>query len=53
VERYDVATDAWTAVADMLEDRIGFGSVTIGSAAPAEEQDLLDLLIAKAARERM
>jgi hypothetical protein len=53
VERYDVATDTWTAVADMLEGRAAFCAVTIGSGDTAEEQDLFDSLIAKAARERM
>jgi N-acetylneuraminic acid mutarotase len=53
VERYDVATDTWTAVANMLEGRRNFGAVTIGSADPAEEQDLFDSLIAKAAEEAM
>jgi hypothetical protein len=52
VERYDVATDTWAAVAGMLEGRDGFCAVTTGSADPAEEQDLFDSLIAKAARER-
>jgi hypothetical protein len=36
----------------MLEGR-KYGAVTIGSAYPAEEQDLFDSLIAKAVRERM
>jgi hypothetical protein len=40
VERYDVATDTWEEVADMLVERTSFGVVTIGSAGPAEEQDL-------------
>jgi hypothetical protein len=53
VERYDVATDKWTAVAGMLEGRADFCAVTIGSGDTAEEQDLFDSLIAKAARERM
>jgi hypothetical protein len=53
VERYDVATDTWTAVADMLEGRYYSCAVTIGSADPVEEQDLFDSLIAKAARECM
>jgi hypothetical protein len=35
----------------MLEGRMMFGAVTIGSADPAEEQDLFDSLIAKALRE--
>jgi hypothetical protein len=48
VERYNVATDTWTEVADMLEGRYEFGAVTIGSAGPAEEQDLFDSLIDKA-----
>jgi hypothetical protein len=48
VERYDVITDTWTAVADMLEGRNGFGAVTIGSAGPAEAQDLFDSLIDQA-----
>jgi hypothetical protein len=52
VERYDVATDTWTAVADMLERRCTFGAVTIGSAGPAEEQDLFDSLIDKASKTR-
>jgi hypothetical protein len=48
VERYDVATDTWTAVADTLEERYVFGAVTIGSAGLAEEQDLFDSLIGRA-----
>jgi outer membrane protein assembly factor BamB len=48
VERYDVASDTWTAVADMLEGRRYFSAITIGSAGPAEVQDLFDSLIAKA-----
>jgi hypothetical protein len=38
------------AVANMLDGRVDFGSVTIGSANPAEDQDLFDSLIAKAVR---
>jgi hypothetical protein len=53
VERYDVASDTWTTVADMLEDRAAFCAVTIGSGDTAEEQDLFDSLIDKAARERV
>jgi hypothetical protein len=53
VERYDVATDTWTAVANMLEGRVHFCAVTIGSADSAEEQGLFDSLIAKAARENV
>jgi hypothetical protein len=50
VERYDVTTDAWAAVADMLSERFSFGAVTIGSAGPAEAQDLFDSLIDQASR---
>jgi N-acetylneuraminic acid mutarotase len=53
VERYDVTTDTWTAVADMLNQRFSFGAVTIGSAGPAEEQDLFDCLIDQAARRQV
>jgi hypothetical protein len=53
VERYDVATDTWTAVVEKLEGRVTFGAVTIGSADSVEDEDLFDSLIAKAARERM
>jgi hypothetical protein len=49
VKRYDVATDTWTAVANVLEGRLYSCAVTIGSADPAEEQDLFNSLIAKAA----
>jgi N-acetylneuraminic acid mutarotase len=50
-ERYDVASDTWTAVADVLDPvRIFAGAVTITSVGPAEEQDLLDSLIVKASR---
>jgi hypothetical protein len=52
VERYDTAGNTWTAVADMLDGRLLFGAVTIGSAGPAEEQDLFDSLIAKASSGR-
>jgi hypothetical protein len=48
VERYDAATDTWTAVSNMLEGRHSFGAVTIGPTGPAKEQDLFDSLIAKA-----
>jgi N-acetylneuraminic acid mutarotase len=50
VDRYDVATDTWTALANMLVGRDMCGAVTIGSAGPAEEQDLFDSLIDKASR---
>jgi N-acetylneuraminic acid mutarotase len=51
MERYDAATNIWTAVADMLERRY-FAAVTIGTAGPAEEQDLFDALIAQASSRR-
>jgi N-acetylneuraminic acid mutarotase len=47
VERYDVASNSWTAVADMLQVRYACGAVTIASEGPAEEQDLFDSLIEK------
>jgi hypothetical protein len=53
VERYDVATGTWTAVANFLEDRSHFCAVTIGSADLAAEQDLFDSLIAKAVRKHI
>ena len=43
VQRYDVATDTWTAVADMLKGRWFFGAITVGSVGSAEEQDLFGL----------
>ena len=52
VERYDVSANTWTPVANMLEARGRFGAVTIGSLGPAEEQDLFDSLIDKAATQR-
>jgi N-acetylneuraminic acid mutarotase len=52
VERYDAATDTWTAVANMLKGRHSFGAITIGPTGPAMEQDLFDSLIAKAIREK-
>jgi hypothetical protein len=52
VERHDVASDTWTAMADMLHGRGCFGVATIESAGPAEEQDLFDSLITKASRQR-
>jgi hypothetical protein len=51
VERYDVVSGTWTAVADLIECRSNFCAVTIGSSSPAEEQDLFDSLIAKASTE--
>jgi hypothetical protein len=48
VERYDVGTDKWTAVVDMLEGRRVYGAVTIPVAGPVKEQNLFDALIAKA-----
>jgi N-acetylneuraminic acid mutarotase len=48
VERYDVHSDTWTAVADFSDGRSNFCAVTIGSSGLSEEQDLFDSLIAKA-----
>jgi hypothetical protein len=48
VERYEVASNTWRAVADMLQQRRNFGAVTIDSMGPAEEQDLFDSLIVNA-----
>jgi hypothetical protein len=52
VERYDVATNTWNAVANMLEERYACAAVTIASTGPAKEQDLFDSLIAKASSGR-
>jgi N-acetylneuraminic acid mutarotase len=48
VERYDVATDTWTDMADMLEGRKFFGAATIQPAGPADGQSLFDALITQA-----
>jgi N-acetylneuraminic acid mutarotase len=48
VERYDVASDTWTVMADVSEGRSSCCAVTIGSSGPAQEQNLFDSLIAKA-----
>jgi N-acetylneuraminic acid mutarotase len=48
VDRYDVASDTWTAVANFSQGRLSCCAVTIGSSGPAEEQDLFDSLIAEA-----
>jgi hypothetical protein len=53
VERYDVASNTWTLVANMLEGRCAFGACVIGSAGAAEEQDLFDSLIAKVSDRRL
>jgi hypothetical protein len=50
VERYDMASDTWTAVVDMLEGRSHHRAVTVGNITPAEERDLFDSLISKATR---
>jgi hypothetical protein len=52
VERYDVTSNTWTDVADMLEKRCVPCAVTIVSATMAEEQDLFEKLIAKASSQR-
>jgi hypothetical protein len=51
MERYDAATNTWTAVADMLERRY-LVAVTIGTAGPAEAKDLFDALIVQASSRR-
>jgi N-acetylneuraminic acid mutarotase len=48
VERYDAGTNTWTAVAYMREGRRSHVTVTIPGAGLAEEQNLSDVLIAKA-----
>jgi N-acetylneuraminic acid mutarotase len=48
VERYDVSSDTWTAVADFSEGRSNSCAVTIKSLGPAQELNLFDSLIAKA-----
>jgi uncharacterized repeat protein (TIGR03803 family) len=48
VERYDVATNTWTVVENMLEKRTNFQAVCIESTGPTAEQDPFDSLIAKA-----
>jgi hypothetical protein len=50
VERYDVSTDTWSMLADMLEPRRSLSAVTIYIAGPTTEQDLFDSLIVKASR---
>jgi N-acetylneuraminic acid mutarotase len=52
MERYDVASNTWAAVANMHDGREVFGAVTIRSAGSVEEQDLFDSLIAKASSGR-
>jgi hypothetical protein len=53
VERYDVASKTWTAVMDMFEERKSFGAVTIGSTELADEQNLFDSIITKAASQSL
>jgi hypothetical protein len=48
VESYDVASNTWESVANMLENRQNFSAVSIGSAGPSEEEDLFDAPIVKA-----
>jgi hypothetical protein len=47
VERYDTASDTWTAVVAMQKGRSHHRAVTVGIQGPAEEQDLFDSLISK------
>jgi hypothetical protein len=51
IERYDVATDTWTAMTDLPHGWIACNAIGIESC-PAEEQDLFDSLIAQAAARR-
>jgi kelch-like protein 8 len=53
VECYDIASNTWTAVADMLGGRTQLGAAPIASAGPAEEQNLFDSLIAKSFSHRV
>jgi hypothetical protein len=48
VKRYDVVTDTWIEVANMLEGRCFFGAVTVTITSSAKEEGLFDSLIAKA-----
>jgi hypothetical protein len=50
VERYDVASDTWTWVVGMPQERSYCEAVTIASAGPVEDQDFFDSLIEKASR---
>jgi N-acetylneuraminic acid mutarotase len=52
VERYDIATDTWTDMADMLKERAFCGAATIQPVGPAQEQDLFDQLITQANKHR-
>jgi hypothetical protein len=47
MERYDIASNTWMAMADMLVGRQFFGFATIVHDGTAEEQDLFDSLIVK------
>jgi hypothetical protein len=48
LERYNVASDTWAAMADFSEGRSSCCAVTIGSSGLGGEQNLFDSLIAKA-----
>jgi hypothetical protein len=52
VQCYNVVSNTWADVADMLGGRHHFCAVAIESVGPAEELDLFDSLIAKASRGR-
>jgi hypothetical protein len=49
VVRNNVVTDTWSALANMLEGQSYNCAVTIGSTGQPEEQNLFDVLLAKAA----
>jgi hypothetical protein len=53
VERYEVASDTWAPVMDMLCGRSKFAAVTIEFAGPAEEQDLFESLIAEGGKREL
>jgi N-acetylneuraminic acid mutarotase len=53
MERYDLAANTWTVVAEMLEGRSLCRAICIEHEGSTEEQDLFDSLIAKALTQRM
>jgi hypothetical protein len=48
VKRYDVVSNTWIALGDMLEGRWSFCTVNIDCEGSAAEQNIYDALIAKA-----
>jgi hypothetical protein len=45
VERYDIPSNTWMPMADLIEGRRFFGAVTIGHVVPTEELNLFDSFI--------